>query len=67
QQQSVEPLASTKSSCSIENQHYILKVNEQGSIVSLKLKSLDKEINFQQNFSYYASSSSDGKSQQQSG
>ncbi|CAF3219791.1 unnamed protein product [Rotaria socialis] len=67
QQQSVEPLVSTNSSCSIENQHYILTVNEQGSIVSLKLKSLDKEINFQQNFSYYTSSGSDGKSHQQSG
>ena len=36
-------------------QHYVLKVNDQGSIISLRLKSANKDIDFQQAFGHYTS------------
>ncbi|CAF1239524.1 unnamed protein product [Rotaria sordida] len=67
QKQNVEQLIMATSSCSIENQHYILKVNERGVIISLQVKSINKEIDFTQHFGYYISSPSDDISAQASG
>lgn len=36
-------------------QNYLLKVNDQGLISSIQIKSLKKEIDFQQGFAHYTS------------
>ncbi|CAF3662360.1 unnamed protein product [Adineta steineri] len=67
QSQKVEPSPFSNLKCSIENQNYIVTVDEQGSIISIKLKSIDKNIDFNQNFAYYTSSSGNKISHQSSG
>lgn len=63
----VEPMSLSQTGCSIENQKYVLTVNERGAITTLKIKSINKEIDFQQNFAHYISSGGDQFSHQSSG
>ncbi|UJR27289.1 hypothetical protein I4U23_008584 [Adineta vaga] len=63
----IEEFAPSTSSCSIENQNYVLEVDEKGSITSVKIKSTDKTLGFKQTFGHYTSSSSDATSHQSSG